>query len=466
LQKIITRFAPSPTGFLHIGGARTALFNWLFAKHNGGKFLLRIEDTDRKRSNDEAISAIFRGMKWLGLDWDNDAYSQFERRDRHIEVAEQLIHSNKAYHCFCTPEQLNTMRDKAKAAGLSRFYDGTWRDRKQSDAPKDIKPVIRLRAPLSGQTKINDAIQGEVTVNNETLDDMILVRSDGTPTYLLAVVVDDHDMEISHVIRGDDHLTNTFRQIQIYEALGWTLPIFAHMPLLHGADGAKLSKRHGALGVEVYQEMGFLPEAVNNYLLRLGWSHGDDEIISKEQAINWFDLNRIGKSAARFDIDKLNNLNSYYIKKCDNDRLINLIRPEISEQLAGNMSEESEIRLKNGMPNLKNRVTNIKELANNSLVYCIRRKIEIDQKTAESLDQNSREILLNVRHELTKLETWTEEILTQTIHRISDKTGVGLGRVAQPLRSALCGSLPAPGIFEVMKILGKEETLGRLDDIL
>ncbi len=332
---VVTRFAPSPTGFLHIGSTRTALFNWLYAKHHNGKFLLRIEDTDRKRSTEEAVDAIYGGMKWLGLDWDEEAISQFSRRQRHTEIAQQLLDDGQAYYCYCSPDELAEMREQARAAGSTRLYDGTWRDRDPGDGPAGIDPVVRLKAPLDGETTLNDQIQGAVTVANGQLDDMILLRADGTPTYMLAVVVDDHDMLISHVIRGDDHLTNTFRQIQIYRALGWKLPTFAHMPLLHGSDGTKLSKRHGALGVEAYRDMGFLPEALNNYLLRLGWSHGDDEIISREQAIKWFDLDAIGKGPARFDMDKLTSLNSHYISQAEDGRLVQLILPLISENLDG-----------------------------------------------------------------------------------------------------------------------------------
>ncbi len=293
---VVTRFAPSPTGFLHIGGARTALFNWLYARHHGGKFLLRIEDTDRKRSTDEAHSAILEGLAWLGLNWDGDAISQFAERERHREIAQRLLEAGQAYRCYCSPEELTEMREQARAEGRTKLYDGRWRDRDPGDAPTGIDPVIRLKAPLEGETVIEDLIQGEVRVANTQLDDMVLLRADGTPTYMLAVVCDDHHMGISHVIRGDDHLTNSFRQIQISNALGWAPPLYAHMPLLHGSDGAKLSKRHGALGVEAYRDMGFLPEALNNYLLRLGWSHGDDEIIDIEQAIQWFDLDGVGRA--------------------------------------------------------------------------------------------------------------------------------------------------------------------------
>jgi len=466
LSKVVTRFAPSPTGFLHIGGARTALFNWLYAKHHGGEFLLRIEDTDRKRSTDEAVEAIYGGMKWLGLDWDGDAYSQFERRDRHAEIARQLLADGKAYYCYCSPEELTEMRESARAAGSTRLYDGTWRDREPADAPAGIDPVVRLKAPLDGETSIADAIQGDVTVQNDQMDDMILLRADGTPTYMLAVVVDDHDMGISHVVRGDDHLTNTFRQIQIYHALDWELPIFAHMPLLHGSDGAKLSKRHGALGVEAYRDMGFLPEALSNYLLRLGWSHGDDEIISQEQAIEWFDLAAVGKGAARFDLDKLSSLNSHYINEADNERLVELILPEVSKLLDGNLSQEAKTRLEQGMDSLKDRAKNILELAENAVFYAAERPINVTPKAAKNLDQNGLDMLAKIRAELAKIDLWEQHSIDQIARDVAEKEEVGLGKIAQPLRSALSGSHASPGIFEVMEILGKEETLARLDDVL
>ena len=465
MPKVVTRFAPSPTGFLHIGGARTALFNWLYAKHHGGEFLLRIEDTDRKRSTDEAVAAIYGGMKWLGLDWDGDAYSQFERRDHHAEIARQLLADGKAYHCYCSPDELTEMRESARAAGSTRLYDGTWRDRDPADAPAGIDPVVRLKATLDGLTSISDAIQGEVTVNNDQMDDMILLRADGTPTYMLAVVVDDHDMGITHVVRGDDHLTNTFRQIQIYHALDWEIPIFAHMPLLHGSDGANLSKRHGALGVEAYRDMGFLPEALNNYLLRLGWSHGDDEIISQEQAIEWFDLAAVGKGAARFDLDKLSSLNSHYINQADNERLVELILPEVSKLLDGNLSEEAESRLEQGMESLKDRAKNILELAENAVFYAAKRPIKITPKAAKNLDQNGLDMLAKIRTELAKIEIWEQDSIDQIARDVAEKEEVGLGKIAQPLRSALSGSHASPGIFEVMEVLGKEEALARLDDV-
>ena len=466
MSEIITRFAPSPTGFLHIGGARTALFNWLIAKNLNGKFLLRIEDTDRKRSTQEAVDAIITGLQWLGIDWDGEVYSQFERRQRHNTVADELLAKGMAYRCYCTPEELNKMRETARAKGSSRLYNGLWRDKDKSMAPGDISPVIRLKAPLIGETTIEDAIQGSVTVSNETLDDMILLRADGTPTYMLAVVVDDHDMNISHVVRGDDHLTNTFRQIQIYKAMDWSLPIFAHMPLLHGQDGSKLSKRHDALGVDAYRDMGFLPEAVNNYLMRLGWSHGDDEIITQEDAISWFNITNIGKSASRFDIAKLNNLNGHYMKKCDNDRLVLLMLPEILKLLETKLTPQIESRLKEGVSDLKFKVSTVIEAIDKSLVYCVKRPLIYDSKALKVLDGNGREIIKKVRANLVNLEHWTVEKLTESIHEFAEKSNTGLGKIAQPLRSALCGSMPATGIFEVMRILGKEETLGRLDDVL
>ncbi|MDG2032460.1 MAG: glutamate--tRNA ligase, partial [Rhodospirillales bacterium] len=385
-NSVITRFAPSPTGFLHIGGARTALFNWLYAKHAGGKFLLRIEDTDRKRSTDEAVKAIYSGLSWLGLDWDGEAISQHARRDRHREVAHHLESKGLAYRCYCSPEELAEMREMAKAEGRSMLYDGRWRDREPSDAPAGVNPVLRLKAPLEGETVLSDVIQGEVQVANEQLDDMVLLRADGSPTYMLAVVVDDHDMNISHVIRGDDHLTNTFRQAQIYTALDWTSPVFGHMPLLHGADGAKLSKRHGALGVEAYRDMGVLPDAMNNYLLRLGWSHGDDEIISQDQAIRWFDVRDVGRAAARFDMDKLTSLNGHYIRHADVDHLVALILPIIRKNLNGKLADQGADRLKNGMKSLRDRAKNIVELSENAAFYVSTRPISYDSKAVKQLD--------------------------------------------------------------------------------
>lgn len=333
-RPVVVRFAPSPTGFLHIGGARTALFNWLFARRHGGRFLLRIEDTDRARSTPEAIAAILDGMGWLGLDWDGDETYQFARASRHAEVAFQLLEQGNAYKCFATPEELAELREQQRAARLPLRYDGRWRNRDPREAAEDAPFVIRLKAPTEGETVIEDRVQGRVTVQNSELDDMILLRSDGTPTYMLAVVVDDHDMGVTHVIRGDDHLNNAFRQLALIRAMGWLEPVYAHIPLIHGADGAKLSKRHGALGVDAYRdELGMLPEAVNNYLLRLGWGHGDDEIISREQAIQWFDLDHVGRSPARFDLKKLENVNGHYIREADDGRLADMIAPRVEREM-------------------------------------------------------------------------------------------------------------------------------------
>ncbi|HRC27586.1 MAG TPA: glutamate--tRNA ligase, partial [Alphaproteobacteria bacterium] len=317
---VVTRFPPSPTGFMHIGTARTALFNWLYARRYGGQFLFRVEDTDRERHSEEAVQAIFNGLRWLELDWDNeDVPSQFARRDRHAEIAHQLLAAGKAYRCYCTPDELEDMRTKAREEGRSAFYDRRWRDRPPEEAPAGVKPVVRIKAPLNGQSVVEDRVQGTVKVDNQTLDDFILLRSDGTPTYMLAVVVDDHDMGVTHVIRGDDHLNNTFRQNVIYDAMGWSTPVYAHLPLILGPDGAKLSKRHGAQSVEEYRDMGYLPEAMRNYLLRLGWGHGDDEIIPTDQAVAWFDLDGVGKSPSRFDFAKLENLNAHYMKEADDE---------------------------------------------------------------------------------------------------------------------------------------------------
>ncbi|MBT4889871.1 MAG: glutamate--tRNA ligase, partial [Rhodospirillales bacterium] len=379
-MSVVTRFAPSPTGFLHIGGARTALFNWLYARHYGGRFVLRIEDTDRKRSSDEAVEAIFDGMKWLGLDWDGKAVSQFSQVERHREVALSLLEQGKAYRCYCTQEELAQMREEAKAEGRPWKYDGRWRDRDISEAPADVEPVIRLKAPLEGETVIQDQVQGEVRVANETLDDMILLRGDGTPTYMLAVVVDDHDMEVTNVIRGDDHLTNAFRQYQLYVALGWDIPEFAHIPLIHGPDGAKMSKRHGALGVDAYRDQGFLPEAMRNYLLRLGWAHGDEEIISTEQAIEWFNLESVGRSASRFDFVKLTNLNGHYMRNGDDSALAELIAPSIAKKRGKDLDNEDMNLLERVMPGLKERAKNVHELADSAQFYFSKAPLEFTDK--------------------------------------------------------------------------------------
>lgn len=459
---VITRFAPSPTGFLHIGSARTALFNWLFAKHHGGKFLLRIEDTDRARSTQPAIEAILDGMEWLGLHHDGEVIYQFARAARHAEVAKQLVDKGQAYYCYCTTEELAAMREEATKEGKGFRYDGRWRDKPASEAPEGINPVIRLKAPLTGETVIDDLVQGRVVVGNEHLDDMILLRSDGTPTYMLAVVVDDHDMAVTHVIRGDDHLTNASRQKLIYEAMGWETPKFAHIPLIHGADGAKLSKRHGALGVEAYRDMGFLPEAIRNYLLRLGWAHGDDEIIDTAQAIQWFDVDGLGKSPSRFDMVKLTNVNGHYMREAENERLVTLITPLIEERLKAPVSQVAEICLAKGMNGLKQRAKNLLELTDNALFYARSVPLPFTDKAQQILDKGGKELAGEIAALLDTTPSWEEAALEEVIKTYAVEKGMKLGDLAQVVRVALTGSTISPSIFEVLAVLGKEESLRRL----
>ncbi len=462
---VVTRFAPSPTGFLHIGGARTALFNWLFARHQGGKFLLRIEDTDRARSTQAAVDAIFDGLKWLGLEWDEEPVFQFSRAARHAAVAQQLLAEGKAYRCYCTPEELEAMRAEQKTKGLPVRYDGRWRDRNPAEAPPGVPPVIRLKAPKEGETVIEDRVQGEVRVANEQLDDMVLLRADGTPTYMLSVVVDDHDMAITHVIRGDDHLTNTFRQIQLYRACGWETPEFAHIPLIHGPDGAKLSKRHGALGAEAYRDMGFLPEALRNYLLRLGWGHGDDEIISTEQAIAWFDLAGIGRSPSRFDMVKLTNLNGHYLRQADDRRLVALIKPRL-EQFAGrSLGQADQTVLEKAMPGLKERAKTLLDLADSAAFYVRARPLPMDDKALKLLDAEGRDILFAFAQSLAAMPTWEQDALESEARQFAEARGLKLGKLAQPLRAALTGATVSPPIFQVLQILGREESLARVQDV-
>ena len=468
---VVTRFAPSPTGFLHIGGARTALYNWLFAKHHaeygdGGRFLLRIEDTDRQRSTDEAVEAIHDGLTWLGLDWDGAAISQFSRLDRHREAVQELLAAGNAYQCFCTPEELTEMREAARKEGRGRLYDGRWRDRDPSDAPEGIEPAIRLRVDLEGETVIPDLVQGDVTVENAQMDDMVLMRGDGTPTYMLAVVVDDHDMEVSHVIRGDDHLTNAFRQTQIYRAFGWETPAFAHIPLIHGADGAKMSKRHGALGADAYRDDGFLPEALCNYLLRLGWSHGDDEIISRDQAVEWFGLDAVGKGAARFDLDKLTSLNGHYIRHADDGQLVDLVLPRLKEFLSGDISDQAPAWLAKGMAGLKERAKTLIELAVSGEIYARRRPFPLDEKAAKILDADGRAHLQELSGLLSEMDGWNGELIQETTRNYAENAEIKLGKAAQPLRAAMTGKTVSPSIFEVMEIVGRDETFGRLEDAL
>ena len=463
-RPVVTRFAPSPTGFLHIGGARTALFNWLFARHHGGAFRLRVEDTDRKRSSEAAIGAILDGLRWLGLEWDGEAVHQFAGAARHAEIARGLLEAGKAYRCYCSREELQEMRERARAEGRSMRYDGRWRDRDPADAPPGVPPVVRLKAPQAGETTIDDLVQGPVTVANDQLDDMVLLRADGTPTYMLSVVVDDHDMKVSHVIRGDDHLTNAFRQTQLFEALGWPGPAFAHIPLIHGADGAKLSKRHGALGVDAYREMGYLPAALRNYLLRLGWAHGDDEVISTEQAIAWFDLGAVGRAPARFDFAKLDNLNGHYIREASDSDLAEWVAERHQETTGQALDDNVRERLQRAMPGLKQRAKTINELTDNATFYVTDRPLELSQKAIKLLPDDGRARLGRLLPLLEGLDDWNEAALEAQVRAFSEAEDCKLGQIAQPLRAALSGSHASPGIFEVMAVLGRDESLGRIAD--
>jgi glutamyl-tRNA synthetase len=464
----IVRFAPSPTGYLHIGGARTALFNWLYAKHYGGEMLLRIEDTDRARSTPESIQTILDGMTWLGLDWDNkdykgrSYYSQYEERARHAEVARQMVANGTAYYCYATPQELEAMRAEQKAKGLPQRYDGRWRNRPASDAPKDAKPVIRLKAPESGETTVHDAVMGTITVQNSQLDDMVLLRGDGTPTYMHAVVVDDHDMAITHVIRGDDHMTNTFRQVQIYKAMGWDIPTFAHLPMILGPDGAKLSKRHGAPAVSDYRERGYLPEAIRNYLLRLCWSHGDDEIISGQQAIEWFDLDGVGKSPARFDFVKLGNVNAHYIKEADDRRLAELAEPFVARTLGQPLTLSQMDLFTRAMPDLKPRAQTLAEIAEMAVFYFHVGTMPMDDKAKKLLTPEAKAHLKDLAAQMKELGDFSATSIEEIFRKYAEGKGLKLGAVAQPLRAALTGSTVSPPIFGVASLLGKEEALRRL----
>jgi glutamyl-tRNA synthetase len=465
---VVVRFAPSPTGFLHIGGARTALFNWLFARHHGGRFLLRIEDTDRRRSTPEAVDAIFDGLRWLGLEWDEQPVFQSTRVSRHVEAAHQLLRAGLAYYCYATVEELAEMRERAKAEGRPFRYDGRWRDRDPAQAPPGVEPVVRFRAPETGETVIRDHVQGEVTVANAQLDDMVLLRADGTPTYMLAVVVDDHDMGITHVMRGDDHLSNAFRQYQLYRALGWPVPEFAHVPLIHGPDGTKLSKRHGALGVDAYRDLGYLPEALCNYLLRLGWSHGDDEIISREQAIEWFDLDAVGRSPARFDFAKLTNLNGVYIRRADPVRVLDLVLRELHERVGERLSPAARDRISGGMNGLRERAKTLTELAESALFYAIDCPIPFEPEAIALLTPTALYHLRRLRAVFAEVSPWIASHLEDAARRYIEQadTPAKLRDVAQPLRATLTGATVSPPIFEVMATLGRDETLARLDFVL
>jgi glutamyl-tRNA synthetase len=468
-KPIITRFAPSPTGYLHIGGARTALFNWLFAKHTGGKMMLRIEDTDRERSTEAATAAILDGLKWLGLHWDGEAISQFERAPRHREVAEELVAKGEAYRCYAPPAELDEMREKAKAEGRPPRYDGRWRDRDPSEAPAGVKPAIRIKAPRDGETIVQDHVQGEVRFPNKDLDDFIILRSDGNPTYMHAVVVDDHDMGVTHIIRGDDHLTNAARQTIIYRAMGWDVPEMAHIPLIHGADGAKLSKRHGALGVEAYREMGYLPEALCNYLARLGWSHGDDEIMTVEEMVRWFEIGDVNKGAARFDFAKLEAVNGVHIRRMEDEKLVQALVDTLPFLPGGTVLQEKLTLEKRAqwlaaMPGLKERAKTLVELADSSAYLFATRPLTLDEKAAQLLDADARGVLAKAHAALTAVSDWSAATTEAAVRKVAEETGLKLGKVAQPLRAALTGRTTSPGVFDVLDVLGREESLGRIAD--
>jgi glutamyl-tRNA synthetase len=457
MKSVVTRFAPSPTGFLHIGNARTGLFSWLFARHHGGKALLRIEDTDKARSTQEAIDVILDGLSWLGLDWDGEAYFQSHFANRHAEVANQLVERGAAYRCYLTAEELKVRREKAQAERRPFRLTSEWRDCSEA-GPEGAPFVVRLKAPREGETVIEDLVQGRVAVANAEVDDFVLLRSDGSPTYMLAVVVDDHDMGVTHIIRGDDHLNNAFRQLAIVRAMGWDEPAYAHIPLIHGPDGAKLSKRHGALGVHDYRDIGILPEALFNYLLRLGWGHGDDEIISREQAIAWFDLDHVGKSPSRFDMKKLENLNGHYIREADEARLVEMVALRLG------LGEADREVLARAMPELKARAHDLGQLAEGARFLFASRPLEIDEGAAALLTPASRALLHSAHAQLSAVGAWRHDDLEQAVRQVADEAGLKLGNLAQPLRAALTGRTTSPGIFDVLELLGQGESLERISD--
>ena len=467
--KVVTRFAPSPTGFLHIGSARTALFSWLYSKATGGEFLLRIEDTDREHSTEPAVHAILDGLRWLELDWDGEPVFQFARADRHAEIAHQLLAEGNAYRCYATPEELERMRERAREEGRSPAYDGIWRDRDPAEAPEGAPFAVRFKAPKSGETVVDDKVQGRIVIPNKDLDDLIILRSNGTPTYNLSVVVDDHDMGVTHIIRGDDHLTNAARQSQIYAALGWEIPIFAHLPLIHGPDGAKMSKRHGALGVDAYRAMGYLPAAMRNYLARLGWSHGDDEIFTTAQMIEWFKLDGLGKSPARFDFAKLENLNGHYIRAASDAELIAALQnllPHLPQEkrLAAGLGDNQIRQLALAMPGLKERAKTLVELLDDAQFLFANRPLTLDEKAAKILTPEMRARLASLMERLSGLESWTVAAIEAEAREFAQDLGIKLGDVAQPLRAALTGRTVSPGIFDVLFVLGRDEAIGRLKD--
>jgi glutamyl-tRNA synthetase len=467
---VVTRFAPSPTGFLHIGGARTALFNWLYARHTKGTMLLRIEDTDRERSTDAATAAILDGLTWLGLHWEGEPVSQFERAPRHHEVAEELVRMGKAYYCYASPEELNEMREHARAEGRPPRYDGRWRDRDPSEAPAGVKGAIRIKAPREGETVVRDRVQGDVRFPNKDLDDFIILRSDGNPTYMHAVVVDDHDMGVTHIIRGDDHLTNAARQQIIYDAMSWEIPVMAHIPLIHGADGAKLSKRHGALGVEAYRSMGYLPAALRNYLVRLGWSHGDDEVMSLDDMIRWFDIDDVNKGAARFDFQKLEALNGVHMRQMDDAELTDALIATLPHLPNGTlliegMNDTRRKQLLAAMPGLKERAKTLVELADGAAFLFAERPLAMDEKAAALLGEKPRTVLSGALAALKAVNgDWNAASAEAAIREYATANGLKLGAAAQPLRAALTGRSTSPGVFDVLSVLGREESLARIAD--
>ncbi|MDI6026114.1 glutamate--tRNA ligase [Corticibacterium sp. UT-5YL-CI-8] len=467
---IVTRFAPSPTGYLHIGGARTALFNWLYARHTGGSMLLRIEDTDRERSTDAATAAILDGLSWLGLTSDGEPISQFERAPRHREVAEELVRLGKAYYCYATPAELEDMRATARAEGRPPRYDGRWRDRDPSEAPAGAKGAIRIKAPTEGETIVHDKVQGDVRFPNKDLDDFIILRSDGNPTYMHAVVVDDHDMGVTHIIRGDDHLTNAARQTVIYRAMGWDVPVMAHIPLIHGADGAKLSKRHGALGVDAYRAMGYLPKALLNYLARLGWSHGDDEIMSIEDMIAWFEIEDVNKGAARFDFQKLEALNGVHMRAMSDEELVaalidTLPYIENGQALLEKIDKAGRAKLLAAMAGLKERAKTLVELADSAAYLFVMRPLPLDEKASALLAGPARDVLKGAHVALASIsDSWDSTSTEAAVKAYAGEQNLKLGAVAQPLRAALTGRSTSPGVFDVLAVLGREESLARISD--
>ncbi len=462
---VITRFAPSPTGFLHIGGARTALFNYLFARSNNGKYVLRIEDTDRERSTEEAVGAIINGLDWLELSGDEQPVFQYSRQERHKQIVNTLLEQGKAYKCYCSAHELEEMRALARREGKTVLYDRRWREKDPITAPPNVNPVVRLKSPLKGSTMIDDLVQGRVEVKNEQLDDFVILRADGTPTYMLSVVVDDHDMEISHVIRGDDHLNNAFRQYQIYAAMDWPTPKFAHIPLIHGQDGTKLSKRHGALGIDAYKDQGYLPEALCNYLLRLGWGHEDEEIITRERAIALFEIGAVGKSPSRFDIKKLDNINSKYMREMSEARLLHLLETHLLKNLNVTLDPIKLERLNRGLSGLKLRAKNINELAASAMIYIVSPSINMDEKADSILSKDARQLIRGLLKPFNELTNWNKTEIEEILKNFVTCRDIKFGVVAQPLRAALTGTTSSPDIFEVIEILGKDEVLQRIEAV-